>query len=90
MHWEHQASQRPMLGMFDLQFLSLELGLVKPGAAIFQIVADQLPVSRDRVLDLDDVALDSDAARSFGFVAEQVRGIEETRQLIMNVGMLTG
>jgi len=88
LHWEHQASQWPMLGTFDAQFLSFELGLVKPDPAIFQAVADQLPVRRDRVLFLDDVALNSDAARSFGFVAEQVRGIEEARQVLTDVGIL--
>ncbi len=88
LHWEHQASRWPMLGTFDARFLSFELGLVKPDPAIFQAVADQLPVPRGRVLFLDDVALNSDAARSFGFVAEQVRGIEEARQVLMDVGVL--
>ncbi len=88
LHWEHQASQWPMLGTFDARFLSFELGVVKPDLAIFQAVADQLPVRRDRVLFLDDVALNSDAARSFGFLAEQVRGIEEARQVLTDVGIL--
>jgi glucose-1-phosphatase len=88
LHWEHQISQWPMLGGFDFQFLSFELGVVKPDAAIFQAVADQLPVSRDRVLFLDDVALNSDAARSFGFLAEQVRGVEEARRVLTNIGIL--
>ncbi len=88
LHWEYQASQWPILGTFDVRFLSFELGIVKPDPAIFQAVADRLPVSRDRVLFLDDVALNSDAARSFGFVAEQVRGIEEARQVLTDVGIL--
>ena len=84
----HQASQWPMLGTFDARFLSFELGSSSPISAIFQAVADQLPVSRDRVLFLDDVALNSDAAQSFGFLAEQVRGIEEARQVLTDVGIL--
>jgi glucose-1-phosphatase len=55
-HWEHQASQWPLLGMFDYRFLSFELGLVKPDEAIFRAVSEQVPFPRDRVLYLDDVA----------------------------------
>lgn len=88
LHWERQTSQWPMLDTFDVRFLSFELGVVKPDLAIFQVVADQLPVSRDRVLFLDDVDLNSDAARSFGFLAEQVRGIEEARQALADSGIL--
>jgi putative hydrolase of the HAD superfamily len=87
MHWDHQ-SEWPMLGMFDLTFLSFELGLVKPDADIFQAVADRLPVDRDRVLYLDDVALNADAARTFGFRSEQVRGPDECRSVLSMVGLL--
>ena len=30
MHWAHQTSLWPMLDMFDIRFLSFELGLAKP------------------------------------------------------------
>jgi len=63
--------------------------VVKPDAAIFRAVADRLPVGRDRVLFLDDVALNADAARSFGFLAEHVRGIEEARCALTRVGILS-
>ena len=90
MHWDHQSASWPMLGMFDLTFLSFELGLVKPDADIFEAVADRLPVERDRVLYLDDVALNTEAARDFGFRSEQVRGPEECRQALAGVGLLAG
>jgi len=89
LHWEHQTSRWPILGTFNFQFLSFELGVVKPDAAIFRAVADRLPVGRDRVLFLDDVALNADAARSFGFLAEHVRGIEEARCALTRVGILS-
>ena len=89
MHWSYQTSRWPMLGQFDYQFLSFELGLVKPDAAIFQAVADRLPVRRDRILFLDDVALNADAARSFGFRSEQVRGIAEVRSVLQDFGLLS-
>ena len=90
MHWSYQSSQWPILGLFDFRFLSFELGLVKPDLAIFEAVADRLPVSRERILYFDDVALNADAARSFGFRSEQVRGIDEVRAVLLDVGLITG
>jgi putative hydrolase of the HAD superfamily len=89
MHWEHQSAMWPLLDGFDRTFLSFELGLVKPDVDIFQAVADQLPVDRARVLFLDDVALNTDAARNFGFRSEQVRGPEECRTVLAAVGLLS-
>ncbi len=90
MHWNYQSSRWPMLGLFDFRFLSFELGLVKPDAAIFEAVADRLPVHRDRILYLDDVALNADAARLFGFQSEHVQGIDEVRAALLDVGVLPG
>jgi putative hydrolase of the HAD superfamily len=89
LHWEHQSVAWPMLGMFDVTFLSFELGLVKPDAEIFQAVADQLQVDRQRVLYLDDVALNADAARNFGFRSEQVGGPDECRTVLRKFGLPT-
>ncbi|MGD0880521.1 MAG: HAD family phosphatase [Acidimicrobiales bacterium] len=88
LHWDHQFAEWPMLGLFDLRFLSFELGLVKPDTDIFQAVADQLPVDRRNVLYLDDVALNAEAARTFGFRSEQVRGPGECRRALARIGLL--
>lgn len=90
MHWSHQTSQWPMLGLFDLRFLSFELGLAKPDVAIFEAASDQLPVRRDRILYFDDLALNADAARSFGFRSEHVQGIDQVRSVLLDIGLLTG
>jgi glucose-1-phosphatase len=79
-----------MLGLFDVRFLSFELGLMKPDAAMFQAVADQFSVRRDHILHFDDVALNADAARSFGFRSEHVRGIDEVRTILTDSGLLAG
>ena len=89
MHWQHQVVEWPMLGMFDFTFLSFELGLVKPDVDVFQAVADRLPVDRERVLFLDDVALNTEAAQSFGFRTARVRGIEESRDALAQVGLIS-
>jgi FMN phosphatase YigB (HAD superfamily) len=88
LHWDYQSSQWPMLSTFDFRFLSFELGLVKPDQEMFRTVADRLPVSPERVLYIDDVALNSDAARSFGFRSQQVRGIDEVRQALVQFGLI--
>jgi putative hydrolase of the HAD superfamily len=88
LHWEHQISMWPMLDMFDFRFLSFELGLAKPDEAIFHAVADRLPFSRDRILYFDDVQVNSQAARSFGFQSEHVRGIDEVRTVLREAGVL--
>ncbi len=88
-HWEEQTRRWPLLGMFDYRFLSFDLGQVKPDAAIFEVVADRLPVDRRRILFLDDNALNTDAARSFGFLAEQVAGPTDARQALVDHGVLS-
>ena len=89
LHWEDQVARWPELEMFDHKFLSFELGLRKPDSAIFQAVADRLPYGRDRVLFLDDLAVNADAARSFGFRSEPVRGLDEVVTVLKDVGLLT-
>jgi FMN phosphatase YigB (HAD superfamily) len=87
-HWGSQSREWPILEMFDYTFLSFELGLVKPDREMFAAVAEAVPADRDRVLFLDDVALNTDAARSFGFRSEQVRGPDECRTVLAEIGLL--
>ena len=89
MHWKHQTASWPVLDRFDFKFLSFELGLAKPDQAIFRTVADLLPFRRERILYLDDVAVNSDAARSFGFRSERVQGLTEVRKVLAEVGVLS-
>ena len=90
LHWDHQSQAWPMLGMFDRTFLSFELGLVKPDEEIFELVAEQLAVGRDRILYLDDVALNVEAANRVGLRAEQVRGPDECRRVLSDAGLVAG
>jgi len=88
LHWEHQFARWPILAVFDHRFLSFDLGLVKPDQSVFEAVADRLQVRPERVLFLDDNALNVDAARSFGFLSERVRGVGEARQALVDAGVL--
>jgi glucose-1-phosphatase len=88
LHWDKQFEQWPILDAFDFRFLSFELGIVKPDRALFDRVAQLLPVPRERVLFLDDNAINVDGAVAGGFVARQVRGVDEARAALVAVGVL--
>jgi putative hydrolase of the HAD superfamily len=86
--WDAHFGALPLIDAFEFRFLSFELGLVKPDPALFGAVAAALPAAPDRVLFLDDNAINVEAASSFGFAARQVRGVGEARQALVETGVL--
>jgi putative hydrolase of the HAD superfamily len=86
--WERHYQSLSIIGGFDYRFLSYELGLVKPDPRIFAAVAARLPVPAERVLYLDDNAVNVDAGAAAGFVSHHVRGIDETHRLLEASGLL--
>jgi putative hydrolase of the HAD superfamily len=86
--WAANYESIPLTQAFAYRFLSFELGLVKPDAAVFEAVADQLPVPRQRVLFLDDNLVNVEAAEGAGFAARHVRGITAAREALMAAGVL--
>jgi HAD superfamily hydrolase (TIGR01509 family) len=86
--WASKYEGIPLTEAFAFRFLSFELGLVKPDAAIFDAVAARLPVPRQRVLFLDDNAINVEAAEGAGFAAEHVRGLDATRVALRAAGVL--
>lgn len=88
--WAANYQGIPLTEAFAYRFLSFELGLVKPDAAIFDIVAARLPVPHQRVLFLDDNVLNVEAAEGAGFIARHVRGIGAARDALVSAGVLGG
>jgi putative hydrolase of the HAD superfamily len=86
--WSTNYAGIPLTEAFTHRFLSFELGLVKPDAAIFDVVAARLPVPRHRVLFLDDNAINVEAAEGAGFAAGHVRGLDEARAALVAAGVL--
>ncbi len=86
--WAANYEGIPLTDAFAFRFLSFELGLVKPDAAIFDAVADQLPVPRRQVLFLDDNLINVNAAARADFAARQVRGVEDARDALVEAGVL--
>ncbi len=69
-HWRDEWADR-----FDRVFASHQLGLVKPEAALFELVLDELPAGP--VCFFDDAEANVQAASAAGMLAFQVRGFDE-------------
>jgi glucose-1-phosphatase len=87
-HWEDRASRWPLVELFDHRFLSFELGMLKPDREVFEHVAAAIGLPPGRLLFLDDNLVNVEAARSVGFRAERVRGVEEARAALTAAGVI--
>jgi len=88
LQWEFLDREFGLGRWFDATFLSHELGLLKPDAAIFHRVIGILGVPADRILFFDDAAANIAAARTVGLRAEQVRNPGEARAALVATGVL--
>jgi glucose-1-phosphatase len=88
-HWDHHFARWPFIDALDFRFLSFELGMVKPDREMFDRVGELLPAPPSRVLFLDDNAINVEGATAAGFVAIQVRGVDEARQALVAAGILS-
>ncbi len=86
-HWSIPLNQS-VHALFDLHFLSHEIGHVKPEASAFQYVVDTLDCAPDAIFFVDDNIINVDAARACGFDAHVTKGPAETRQVLSNHGLL--
>ncbi len=89
LHWREQFHRWPILHEFDFSFLSFELGQVKPDQELFDAVSDALGTARDRVLFLDDNSLNVEGAEAAGFVACRAQGVDEAREALISLGVIT-
>jgi putative hydrolase of the HAD superfamily len=88
LHWHDHIAAWPLASMFDHRFLSFELGLLKPDAEAFAQVAGLLTVPAERVLFLDDNAINVAGAAAAGFQAARATGVAEARQCLAEAGVL--
>jgi len=88
LHWEDHFARWEILDAFDFRFLSFELGNVKPDRELFDRVAASLPAPRERVLFLDDNAINVEGAVDAGFAAARVRGVDEARETLERLGVV--
>lgn len=71
---EHWRAMLPVEELFDVVVDSSEVGVRKPSAAIFQLALDQLGLTADEVLFLDDYPGNVAAAQALGMTAVLVDG----------------
>jgi HAD superfamily hydrolase (TIGR01509 family) len=88
LHWRAKISHWPLTSLFEYRFRSYELKAVKPDAEIYERVIGRLPITPERVLFLDDNAVNVEGARAVGLRSEQVRGVAEARAALSSYGLL--
>ena len=89
LHWDDHISTWPLLDLLDHWFLSFEMGMLKPDVAAFTQVAALLPVPAERVLFLDDNALNVAGAAAAGFATARAVGVDEARERLVEAGVLS-
>jgi putative hydrolase of the HAD superfamily len=88
LHWREHLSGWPVVQMFETRFLSFEIGALKPDRRAFDCVAAKVDPPPDRVLFLDDNAVNVDGAIAAGFLGSRVAGISEARRALVAAGVL--
>lgn len=88
LHWSQIRDKWGFGSFFRYQYLSHEIGMMKPDPGIFEYVLRDLGRPPERILYLDDSPECVDAALQFGFRAVKVLGLGEVRQVLSRVGLL--
>ena len=86
-HWTEPCNQA-VHNLFDLHFLSYEMGRVKPDAEAFRHVAETLDCTPGAIFFIDDNIINVDAARTCGFDAQVAKGPEEARRVLADRGLM--
>ena len=86
-HWPLQRDRMGLGKYFQHQYVSYEIGGLKPDAAVFAHVIDDLSCDPRRVLFLDDREENVEAAVNAGFDSRCVRGIEDTRETLRKMNL---
>ena len=88
LHWDTQVDHEIIEGLFDREYLSYALGLVKPDAAIYQYVIADLGMDAEEILFLDDNQINIDGALAVGMQATVAKGPNEARAALVDYRVL--
>ena len=86
-HWTQPCNQ-VIHNLFELHFLSYEIGHVKPDTQAFHHVAETLECPPEAIFFIDDNIINVDAARSYGFEAHVAKGPGEARRILADHGLM--
>jgi glucose-1-phosphatase len=87
-HWEILMTDYNLPACFEKRFASFEMGLVKPDKAAFLHVLEALGQPPETVVFLDDSPANVSAASGCAMPAVCVKGIEEARQALSQMGLI--
>jgi len=88
LHWPRVLHEMRLGAAFDNHFVSHLTGRIKPDAEAFEHVLQTLGCEPSQVLFLDDNLLNIEAARALGMHAVCVRGLAQTRQALIDEGIV--
>ncbi|ETX11096.1 haloacid dehalogenase [Marinomonas ushuaiensis DSM 15871] len=88
-HWPRLMGEMGLAGKFHSYYASHLVGLVKPEKGIYQHVIEQLQVSPESILFIDDNQVNIDTAISLGMRAYRVKGVDEARDVLNRYGVLS-
>ncbi|MGH1490403.1 MAG: HAD family hydrolase [Acidimicrobiales bacterium] len=88
LHWEHQQDNEIVRAMFDHEYVSYRLGLLKPDREIFDHVVADLAVPAEQVLFIDDNQINVDGAIAAGLQAKVAKGPEEASAVLTALGLV--
>jgi glucose-1-phosphatase len=87
-HWDNQKSSATLKDMFELRFLSFEMGQLKPDPAIYFKVAQKLNCAPEAIIFFDDNTNNVESAKAVGFNAFLTRGASEADVILGAHGLL--
>ena len=90
LHWSFMTAEWDLGNMFDATFLSHQIGRIKPDREIFDYVVESLAIPAARIVFLDDNKVNVEGARAVGLTALRVRGSDEARRALVQLGVLAG
>jgi HAD superfamily hydrolase (TIGR01509 family) len=88
LHLRRSVEILPALKRFERLFVSYEIGLIKPDRGIYQYVLDHVDVPAQRILFIDDLEKNIQAAREVGMQGIVFRGIESTRAELQRLNVI--
>lgn len=88
LHTEMNFMRWPIFHAFDHRLLSHELGLLKPDRELFDRVAEIVDAAPERILFLDDNAINVEGATAAGFRSVHTRGVAEATRALIDAGVL--
>lgn len=88
LHWSNLCQRLDIESLFQHNFPSYRLNLMKPDPAIFEVVLDELGVAPEQTHFFDDSMANIDAAKALGIQAHQVFGVDHLTTTLKELEVL--